>query len=194
MFDIGFWELVVIAVVALLVVGPDRLPTMARTAGLWAGRIRRMVAQVKEDVERELRADEIRRMLDKPEEFEDVRKVYDEAREDLRETTDSLKSTAHSLEKSSTELSEGPVEPPPETTTGASADSVPAAGDSERRPTASNPTPSPEPGGSENAAETSSDPVTSSRRTTREPEHATVPGTSDPAVAPSDDGDQTSRA
>lgn len=63
MFDIGFSELILIGVVALLVLGPDRLPGAARVAGLWLGRIKRSFNSIKEDVERELGADEIRREL-----------------------------------------------------------------------------------------------------------------------------------
>ena len=58
MFDIGFWELTVIFVVALLVLGPDRLPAVARTGGRWASKARRTLAAFKADVEREL-ADEL---------------------------------------------------------------------------------------------------------------------------------------
>jgi sec-independent protein translocase protein TatB len=62
MFDIGFWELALIGVVALLVVGPERLPALARTLGFWLGKARRLMSSVREDIEREIRADEIRKM------------------------------------------------------------------------------------------------------------------------------------
>lgn len=63
MFDIGPSELLVIFVVALLVIGPERLPSAVRTASLWMGRFRRSFHKIKADVERELNADEIRRQL-----------------------------------------------------------------------------------------------------------------------------------
>lgn len=63
MFDIGFSELLLVALVALLVLGPERLPGAARTAGLWIGRIRRSFAAIRSEVEREIGADEIRRQL-----------------------------------------------------------------------------------------------------------------------------------
>jgi sec-independent protein translocase protein TatB len=63
MFDIGFTELLLIAVVALVVLGPDRLPGAVRTAGLWIGRIKRSFSAIKAEVEREIGADEIRRQL-----------------------------------------------------------------------------------------------------------------------------------
>ena len=61
MFEIGFAELFLLGVIALLVVGPDRLPALARTVGVWVGRAQRLVGQVRADIEREVRADELRR-------------------------------------------------------------------------------------------------------------------------------------
>ena len=63
MFDIGFSELLVIAVVALLVLGPERLPRAARFAGLWMRRARAQWYSVKSELEHELAADELRRSL-----------------------------------------------------------------------------------------------------------------------------------
>ena len=60
MFDIGFWEISLIAIVALLVFGPEKLPGVARTAGLWIGRARRLVTTVKQDIDRELHLQEMR--------------------------------------------------------------------------------------------------------------------------------------
>ncbi|MBK8182664.1 MAG: twin-arginine translocase subunit TatB [Candidatus Competibacteraceae bacterium] len=60
MFEMGFWELVLVAVVALIVVGPEKLPGVARTAGLWVGKARRMVADVKAEVDRELQLEELK--------------------------------------------------------------------------------------------------------------------------------------
>ena len=63
MFDIGFWELFLILILALLVVGPERLPKAARTAGLWFGKARRYVEGVKEEVASEFDVGELKRML-----------------------------------------------------------------------------------------------------------------------------------
>ena len=60
MFDIGFLELIVIGVVALLVVGPERLPRVARTAGLWLGRGRRMLSSVKAEELKQILAKQAR--------------------------------------------------------------------------------------------------------------------------------------
>ncbi len=63
MFNIGSFEVLLICIIALLVLGPERLPGAVRTTGLWIGRFRRSFYKVKADIERELNADEIRRQL-----------------------------------------------------------------------------------------------------------------------------------
>lgn len=61
MFDIGFFELLVVGVVALLVLGPQRLPMAARTCGLWLGRLRRTVGSIQTEIREELRMEELKR-------------------------------------------------------------------------------------------------------------------------------------
>lgn len=85
MFDIGFWELAVIAVVALLVIGPERLPKVARTAGLWVGRMRGFVMSVKADVDRELRAEELKRIMDEQAQSSGLHDIIEETRESVEE-------------------------------------------------------------------------------------------------------------
>ncbi len=63
MFDIGFVEMLVIAVVALLVIGPERLPETVRTVGLWIGRLKRSLRDTRSELERQLGTDDIRRQL-----------------------------------------------------------------------------------------------------------------------------------
>lgn len=62
MFDVGLSELMVIAVVALVVIGPERLPRVARTAGLLLGRLQRYVSDVKADINREIQLDELKKL------------------------------------------------------------------------------------------------------------------------------------
>ena len=64
MFDIGFSELLVIGVIALIVIGPEKLPRMARTVGVLAGRLQRYVSEVKADINREIELEELRKMRD----------------------------------------------------------------------------------------------------------------------------------
>jgi sec-independent protein translocase protein TatB len=81
MFEVGFWEITVILVVALVVVGPERLPGLARTVGLWLGKARRFVASVKADIDRELKTEELKRLLDRQaEDISQLREMLDETK------------------------------------------------------------------------------------------------------------------
>ncbi len=62
MFDIGFSEMIVIAIVALVVIGPERLPKVARTAGHLLGRLQRYVSDVKSDINREMQLEELKKL------------------------------------------------------------------------------------------------------------------------------------
>ncbi len=85
MFDIGFWELAVIGVVALLVVGPERLPGLARTTGLWVGRARRFVSGVKADIDREIAADELKKALAEQDASESVYDIIEETKQSIQD-------------------------------------------------------------------------------------------------------------
>lgn len=63
MFDVGFAELLLISVIGLIVIGPDKLPGAARTAGKYIAKIKRSVAGIQQEVKRELDADELRKTL-----------------------------------------------------------------------------------------------------------------------------------
>ena len=63
MFDFGFWELVLVLVVALLVVGPERLPKLAARVGAWTGRARSLAQQFRRNVQQEIQAEEIKDLL-----------------------------------------------------------------------------------------------------------------------------------
>lgn len=80
MFDIGFWELAMVGVIALLVIGPERLPKVARTTGMWVGRARRMLASVKADIDRELKAEELKQVLEKQAQSSGVHDIIEETR------------------------------------------------------------------------------------------------------------------
>lgn len=64
MFDVGFWELLLIGIVALFVIGPERLPSFVRVAGLWMGKANATVQGVRRDIAAELRADELKQSLE----------------------------------------------------------------------------------------------------------------------------------
>lgn len=80
MFDLGFPEFFIAALVALVVLGPQRLPGALRTLGLWLGRFRRAYYNVKTEVEREIGMDEVRRQLHNEQVMADVKRVEREVR------------------------------------------------------------------------------------------------------------------
>ena len=85
MFDIGFWELAIIMVVALLVIGPERMPGLARKAGLYFGKARRFVSSVKDDINREFAADELKRILEEQKKSVGLHEIVEETRDALNE-------------------------------------------------------------------------------------------------------------
>ena len=86
MFDIGFAELVIIAVVALIVIGPERLPDAVRTASAWLNRLRRSFNEIKQEVQQELHNDAVLREL--RESGEKLKRETQSLQEDLRRPLD----------------------------------------------------------------------------------------------------------
>jgi sec-independent protein translocase protein TatB len=93
MFDIGFSELLVIAVVALLVLGPERLPKAARFAGLWVRKARAQWYSVKSEFEREMAADEMKRSLGNP--VQDLRREVESAGRELSDSVREAQAQVH---------------------------------------------------------------------------------------------------
>ncbi len=87
MFDIGFFELLLIGVVSLLVMGPERLPGAIRTTSLWLGRLRRSFNAIKADIEKEIGADEIRRQIHNDGILKELEEVTEQAAELIESTT-----------------------------------------------------------------------------------------------------------
>lgn len=83
MFDIGFFEIVVVGIVALVVLGPERLPGTIRTVSLWIGRLRRSFNSIKADIEKEIGADEIRRTLRNEEIMEKFRHTQNQVQNSI---------------------------------------------------------------------------------------------------------------
>ena len=81
MFDIGFSEIVLVMVIALIVVGPERLPRLARSAGLWIGKIRGFVASVKAEIDHELAAEELRKTLARQAKVPELEEIIEEVRD-----------------------------------------------------------------------------------------------------------------
>ena len=78
MFDFGFSELLLVMVIALIVVGPERLPRLARTAGLWIGKIRGFVASVKAEIDHEIAAEELRKTLERQAKVPELEEIVEE--------------------------------------------------------------------------------------------------------------------
>jgi sec-independent protein translocase protein TatB len=105
MFDVGFWELVIIGIVALLVLGPERLPVVARTVGLWYGKARHFVGTVKADIDRELKAEELKRIVQEQTKSEGLFDMVEEAKASLQDIKSGLESVNRPVELSSLESS-----------------------------------------------------------------------------------------
>ncbi|HHL45403.1 MAG TPA: twin-arginine translocase subunit TatB [Gammaproteobacteria bacterium] len=88
MFDIGFWELSIIAIIALLVIGPERLPAVARTVGTWYGKMQRFITSVKSDIEQELKASELKQIMD------EQKAELDQLKQSLHQTQSELERVA----------------------------------------------------------------------------------------------------
>ena len=122
MFDIGFSELLVIAVVALIVLGPERLPKAARFAGLWVRKARAQWYSVKSEFEREIAADELRRSLAEP--AAQLRDQVAQVRREVRDRVADVDLGGHSATTPATTAATGDEaptatasEPPPATDT-----------------------------------------------------------------------------
>ena len=94
MFDFGFSELMVIGAVALVVLGPERLPTVARTAGEWLGKAQRLVQQVKSDIEREAELSELKKIQ------QEAKSVADDLNKTVKGQVDQINSEIKDLSAS----------------------------------------------------------------------------------------------
>ena len=87
MFDFGFWEIAIIGIITLIVVGPEKMPAIARKAGLYFGKLNRFFNKVKSDINEELRMDEIKDEMSMDEE----KNIVSEVTEVIQSSADSLK-------------------------------------------------------------------------------------------------------
>lgn len=118
MFDMGFTELMLIGIVALVVIGPERLPGVARTAGKYFGRLKRFMTTIKADVEQELRADELRAILaDQQKELNTLKDSISGAGKEFEKDFSAVSEAADSLAQ---DLDDTPAQ----STTGAATESI----------------------------------------------------------------------
>jgi sec-independent protein translocase protein TatB len=116
MFDIGFWELAIIGLVALVVVGPERLPKLAYTAGKWMGKGRKMLSQLKSEIDKEMKAEELKQILEEQKkQMNPLEEIVEETTGTLREFANETNKTAQEIEKTEaneSEKEEQPVDSP----------------------------------------------------------------------------------
>ena len=118
MLDIGGLELLLIAVVALLVIGPERMPEALRTLGLWLGRLRRSFTSVKNEIEKEIGMDEVRRQLHNESVMEQMKRIEEEVQNSVSTDFNDPHPTRTSAQQDATEAAEPEVpddepSPPP---------------------------------------------------------------------------------
>lgn len=104
MFDIGFWEICLVVLVALLVFGPENLPQAARTAGMWVGRARRMVSSIQQEIDRELHLQEMRDAIKENEKL-GLHQFLEETKTGISELEKSVKETTSGFTTSATTTS-----------------------------------------------------------------------------------------
>ena len=116
MFDVGFQEIMLIFVILLIVVGPERLPKLARTLGLWLGKARTIVTSVKSEVEREIRVSELKQTLQEQAPTEEIKKLADQVKSINSDFRTAGQDIQKSLDKAASDINE----------TESSSDSAPA--------------------------------------------------------------------
>jgi sec-independent protein translocase protein TatB len=93
MFDVGFSELIMVGLVSLLVIGPERLPKVARLAGFWIGKTRSMVASVKAEIKQELQEEELRQIFKEQADLQEFHAALNET----ADAADSIKASLAAL-------------------------------------------------------------------------------------------------
>jgi len=84
MFDIGFWEIALIGVIALIVIGPERLPGVARTVGAWVGKGKRLISSVQMDINREInKAEELKQLLEEQKKIVEKHEILEELKKEI---------------------------------------------------------------------------------------------------------------
>ncbi len=89
MFDFGFWELAIVMVIVLLVVGPERLPTLAGQLGKWVGKVKRVMESVRSDIESQIKAAELKDILEKQQsEIGELKEMLKDTKKEIEEESD----------------------------------------------------------------------------------------------------------
>ncbi|OYY74151.1 MAG: twin arginine-targeting protein translocase TatB [Gammaproteobacteria bacterium 28-57-27] len=114
MFDLSFWEILVIGIIAVIVVGPERLPGMAYTAGKWITKVKRFVANARAEVESEFNTTELRKLMSaQEEEMQKLRKLVEDTRHDVEQSTQILTQSVDEATQAVRDATAPEVETPP---------------------------------------------------------------------------------
>jgi len=106
MFEIGFSELVMIGLVSLIVIGPERLPKVARMVGFWIGKSRAMMANVKAEIQYELHEEELRQLLNEQVNLTELNSTLTETLESTQALSNSLVESLEDTQKDLKQLDE----------------------------------------------------------------------------------------
>ncbi len=101
-FDFGLWEIVIIGIITLIVVGPEKMPALARKAGLYAGKLKKFVTKIKTDINNEIEADELKKRLSIKNEELSLSQTLKEAKSGI----DEIKQEGRKLAKTSSDPKE----------------------------------------------------------------------------------------
>ena len=110
MFDFGLWEIAIIGIITLIVVGPEKMPALARKAGLYAGKFKKFVTKIKTDINDELKADELKKQLSIKNEdlslsqtLKDAKSSIDEIKQEGRKLAETSSDPKEELKKDDAE-------------------------------------------------------------------------------------------
>ena len=90
MFDFGFWEIAIIGIITLIVVGPEKMPALARKAGLYAGKFKKFVSKIQNDINNEIKSEELKEQLT----IKDEESLLSQTVEEAKSSIDEIKKEA----------------------------------------------------------------------------------------------------
>ncbi len=85
MFDVGFWEFALIGIITLIIVGPERMPGIARTAGKYVGKAKRFIAKIQDDVSDEIDIDQFKKQMNDMDKESNIVEIFDETKNTLND-------------------------------------------------------------------------------------------------------------
>ena len=109
-FDFGLWEIAIIGIITLIVVGPEKMPALARKAGLYAGKLKKFISKIKNDINNEIKADELKKQLSIKDDDLSLSQTLKEAKSSIDEIKQEGRKLAESSSDPKEELKKDDVE------------------------------------------------------------------------------------